>query len=119
MNKIVVSDIVGEYVSLVENWEKSHPSIGKYSEVDYDEVLVYAVIFVSENCSEKLTDVDLFCTKIIELFDYCYECVCKHRPSLKNRILKEGFAMDMLFKNFLGKMLNKNCNFVDYFKTRF
>ena len=118
--KINVSDTVGEYVDHVKDWLDENPYVGKYiCDVDYDEVLIYAVIYISENCEEKLTDVDKFCRKIIEMFDYCYECVLKSKPNLKNRIIKEGFAMDMLFKNMLSKIIGKNCDFVEYFKMRF
>ena len=120
MSEIKLSNVVRGYVDQITDWLDQNPYIGKYlGEVDYDEVLKYTVIYVGENCNEKLTDVDKFCRKIIEMFDYCYECVLKAQPNNKSRIMKEGFAMNMLFKNMLSKILGKQCNFVDYFKYRF
>lgn len=120
MSEIKVSDTVGKYVDQITDWLDENPYVGKYiGEVDYDEVLMYTVIYVGENCEEKLTDVDKFCRKIIEMFDYCYECILKSKPNLKNRFIKEGFAMELLFGNMLSKILGKQCNFVEYFEMRF
>lgn len=113
-----VTDEVAECVYKVRDWLDQHKGAGGHGEVHYDEVLSYTVIFVSENCDEKLTDVDKFCRKIIEIFDYCYECILKSKPNVKNTVILEGCSMEIMFKNFVGPAVGNITNFFDYFTER-